>query len=139
MTAKKPDRLFIDTSDKSLYDDEKLVNELFYNMANKEKFLFAMAYGFKFNTRVSLNKREGYVRAEYLSDTDRALINSLSIYEKEDVTILSDPLLVFQIAEEYAHAGIRLLHDNVNLIQHGSFYKHFEGVIHDMIEKIEVE
>jgi len=132
--AKKPDRLNIAEEDKRLFDELKEI--VFLDLQNKEQFLFAMAYGFKYGARRELGKREGFVRAEYLNGKDKALIYALALIEKKSEIVLTNLEEVFLIAEEYAHGGIRVLFDYINSIQHGSFFKHLESDLVDSINDI---
>lgn len=132
--ARKPDRLSIDELDKALYDD--IEKEVFPDAQNKDQFLFAMAFGFKHRANPKIARREGFVRAEYLTPGDKALINALAVAETGSIAVLTNRARVYQIAEEYAHGGIRLLHDQVESVQHGSFYKRFERDLFDMLEEI---
>jgi len=127
MNGKPPDRLFIDVKDRELY--EELNNDVFICTELKEaktKFFYAMAIGFKNKIRQPLDSKDGYVRAEYLHPKDEALMNAVAIYATDDVNIITNRDKVFNIVEEYAHAGIRLLYDAVNSGQPGSYYKKLE-------------
>jgi hypothetical protein len=95
-----------------------------------------MAFGFKHRVNPKIARREGFVRAEYLTPDDEALIDALAVAETGSVAVLANKARVYQIAEEYAHGGIRLLHDQVKSIQHGSFYKRFERDLFDILEDI---
>ncbi len=122
--VKIPDRLSIEKNDKVKY--EKLQEEnIFKDMDNKDLFIFAMSYGYSKNVFKNLDSKEGYVRTEYLKPEDWALINSLSI-DKDSVDILGNPEKTFQLAEQYANGGIKLLAEKINSIQFGSFDKYLE-------------
>ena len=58
------------------------------------------------------------------------LINSVALRESGNIGVLSDKASVFKVAEEYAHAGIKLLVDMTKGTQHGTFHKHFERELH---------
>lgn len=130
--ARKPDRLSIDEKDKSLYDE--IEETVFLGQQNKDQFLFAMAYGFRHQASRSIARREGFVRAEYLAPDDEALINALAVSETGSAAVLSNRERVYEIAEQYAHGGIRLLHAQIQSTQHGSFYKVFERDMFDLLK-----
>lgn len=130
---KARDRLFVDKKDLELYKRSKS-EDMFRDKDNKDLFILAMAYGYKNNVKRALEAREGYVRTEYLKAEDLALINGLAI-STESVETLSTPERVFQLAEEYAHAGIRLLVDKIESGSFGSFEKKFEKELHQMYAK----
>jgi hypothetical protein len=119
----KPDRLYIDQSDVQRYDDLEKCVRMFGKRQKKELFLTAMAIGWKNEARIPINKKQEFVRMEYLRPEDEALIYAVAI-SAGSVDILVDPLKVYQIAEEYAHGGITLLIAKIN--QPGSFEKNFE-------------
>ena len=130
--AKIPDRLSIDKkTDRELYD--KIKKEVFLEMPRKDQFLFAMAFGFTYKTRRELGAKEGFFLAKDMGPRDKALINALAVAETGSVAVLANHAKVYQIAEEYAHAGIRLLHDQVTS-QPGSFYKRFERDVFEILE-----
>jgi hypothetical protein len=125
------DRLFIDSDDRRKYEEIKKVIDFLSDKDTKDLFIFAMLNGFKNNQRKQLNRREGFVRTEYLHDQDLAIIKSIAInYESFD--ILTDLDNVFKIAEELAHAGIDLLYLEINSQSLGSYEKRFE---HEVISK----
>jgi len=131
--AKIPDRLNIDKkTDRELYD--KIKEEVFLEMPRKGQFLFAMAFGFMYGTKRELGTKDGFFLAKDMGPRDEALINALAVAETGSVAVLSNRARVYQIAEEYAHAGIRLLHDEVTSEEHGSFYKRFERDIFERLE-----
>ena len=127
MNDKQPDRLYIDVKDRVLY--EELNKDVFISAELKEtksKFFYAMSIGFKNKIRQPLDAKDGYVRAEYLHPKDEAIMNAVAIYATDDVNIITNREKVFNIVEEYAHAGIRLLHNAINSGQPGSYYKKLE-------------
>jgi dnd system-associated protein 4 len=136
--GKHPDRLRIDKSDKKLYDHATLATEIFRDKENKEQFLFAAAIGFKNKVKRPLDAREGFVRTSYLLPEDEALIDSIALFDVGSVDILSDRAAVFSIIEEYAHAGIKLLYDEVTTGQPGSFFKKLELELVNLIEEFEI-
>jgi len=61
-------------------------------------------------------------------------MNILNTIEKIDVLMDDDE--VFKIAEEYAHAGIRLLADEIKASSFGSFTKKFEKELFELLKEI---
>jgi len=138
MMNKVPDRLYIDENDRKLYDE--VIEEIFRGKIGdeekrwerKDQFLLAMAIGFKNEVRRPLKKKEGFIRKEYLKPEDKALINAIAIYDTGSIEVLLDKQKVFSIAEEYAHAGIRILHGEIKSGEPGSYLKKLEK---DLFEK----
>lgn len=132
---KIPDRLYIDKDDRQLY--EKLEEEEMFNgRTRKEEFLFTMAIGFKNKIKRPLDKNEGFFLTKDLRPEDETLINALAIWETNSVDVLSNKEEVFKIAEEYAHGGVRILHDSIGSTQFGSFSKQFEKTLHEIYEEL---
>ena len=132
-----PDRLYIDRADRDLYDDETLKSEVFGRRENRDQFVFAMSLGFKHGVRRPLNTRDGFFLAQNLRLEDEALIDAVAIHETGSAEVLTDREAVFRIAEEYAHAGIRLLHDEATSGQPGSFFKRLELDLSGLLESID--
>lgn len=133
----EPDRFCIDKEDRVLY--EKISGESMFKGKNrKEQFLIAMAIGFHNGVRQSLSNREsgGLFLDKDLRREDEALINALALHEDNSAEVLADKGKVFTIAEEYAHAGIKLLVDEIENTQFGSFYRQFEKELYEIYRKI---
>jgi hypothetical protein len=129
-----PDRLYIDKEDRTYYqkaEEENIVN--FKNKNQKEQFLLAMAIGFENSQRRELKTREGFFFSDNLGPEGRTLINALAIREHGSADILADEKKVFDIAEQYASAGIRILADSIDKVQFGKFDKMFEKDLVDIL------
>lgn len=134
MMAEIPDRLYIDKKDVNLYKE----CEIFKDKSNREQLLFAMAIGFKNSVKHPLERKEGFVRTEYLKPEDFALLNAVAMYDAKTPEILANKEEVFKIAEEYAHAGIKLLYEKIKSLQYGSFYKQFEKELFEIYNELGV-
>jgi len=129
-----PDRLYIDKEDRPYYQkavEENVVN--FKNKNQKEQFLLAMAIGFENDQKRELKSRDGFFFSNYLGAEDRTLINALAIHEHGSTDILASEKEVFDIAEQYASAGIRILADSIDKVQFGKFDKMFEKDLVEML------
>ena len=132
-----PERLSIDKADRKLYEQCTISGEVLAGRANKEQFLFAMAIGFKNQVKRPLDAKDGFVRLVSMRPEDEALIDAVAIHDTGSADILSDREAVFRIAEEYAHAGIRLLYDSVTSGQPGSFHKKLEVELFDLFRNLD--
>jgi len=124
-----PDRLNIDKKDRDLYnklDQEEILRFKGGKRTRKEQFLLALSFGLKNNVSKPLNAKEGWFLTKDLNEEDKAILNSIALYNTKSVEVLNRKSEVFKIAEEYAHAGIRLLFDLMNSVQFGSFNKRLE-------------
>lgn len=134
--TKKPDRLNIDKKDREIYDNIKW----FSKKENKEKFLFAMAYGFINNIKHPLKSKEGYILDKYLRPEDEALIYSLVVKHTGSADVLLDLNKVYEIAEEYAHAGLKLLYDeSTTKHEHGTFSIRLEKELHKIVKEQKID
>ena len=138
-----PDRINIEKQDRELY--KNLDSEEFLKFKDsggertrKEQFLLAMAIGFKNNTRIGLNNKDGFFLIKDLLPKDEALINAIAINDHNDVGILDNLSDVYKIAEEYAHAGIRILIGKIESIEFGKFEKIFEQEIYEKYNKYRI-
>lgn len=130
--AKNPDRLYIDKDkDRKLYN--ALEEEIFKGTTRKEQFFFAMAYGFLYDIRIELSTKDNWFLVKDMGPEDESIIYALAIAKTNSVGILANKAEVYKIAEEYAHGGIKLLHDEVTSKQPGSFYKRFEKTLFDKL------
>ena len=131
--ANIPDRLYIAKGDRDLYDGMNKEGMLKFKdpggtRTRKEQFLFAMATGFKSGLRRPIENRDsgGFFLSKDLRGEDMALLNAVALADTGSPEVLVDRPEVFRIAEEYAHAGIRILADKVDSTSFGSFEKKLE-------------
>ncbi|MBA7704059.1 hypothetical protein ES703_112857 [subsurface metagenome] len=103
---------------------------------NKELFIMAMIYGFLNKSRLKLDKKEGFVREEYLNDEYRTVIKALAIKEEGGLEVLLDLQKVYSIAEEYAAGGISYLKSDVLSKKHGHYDKKLEELLVELHDKI---
>ena len=136
--ARTPDRLSIDRADRELYDHDTIKSEVLAGRTRKEQFLFAVAIGFKNRVKRRLDSREGFFLAKDMGPEDEALIDAVAIYDAGSADVLSDREAVFRVAEEYAHAGIRLLYDSATSGQPGSFWKRLEVELFDLLHDLDL-
>ncbi len=131
---KNPDRLSIDRNDRKLYDEIKL----FKKKTNKEKFLFAMAYGYINNVKFPIKSKDGFILNQNLIPEDKALIYSLAIKDSKSPEVLLNLQDVYTIVEGYAHAGLKLLYDESTTgVEPGSFSLKLEKEIFERIKEKE--
>lgn len=135
--VKSPDTFDFDRSDRKLYKDDALASEIFTGMQNRDMFLLAMAFGFRKKVRRPLETREHFFQARDLRPEDEVLVDSVAIHDTGSAEVLSDRKAVFKIAEEYAHAGIRLLHDTATSGQPGSFIKKLEYDLFSLLGELD--
>jgi len=130
-----PALINIDKKDLELYKSlgKEVLN--FGEREEKEQFLFALATGFKYHDKSELSRKHPYFRSSYLLPKDISLLRAVALFETKDVEILNNWAKIFDIAEMYAHSGIRLLFENVKNTPLGKFEKKLEE---ELIEKIQL-
>jgi len=80
----------------------------------KDIFMFAACIGFQKGARKKLpSGKKTTIRLEIFTENDIALLKSIAIAETNDIKVLSNLGDVLTIAEEYAHAGIQFLKDQL--------------------------
>jgi len=135
-----PDRLYIDKEDRFYYqkaEEENILN--FRGKTQKEQFLLAMSIGFE-NERIrELKTRDGFFFSNLLGSEERTLINALAIYSNGSEDILVEEKDIFNIAEQYASAGIRILIDSITNTQFGQFDKFFEKDLIDALNNTTIK
>ena len=140
MTENKvPDRLNIRKSDRKDYDRLLEKDSPFAGKENKDLFMMAMIIGFQEGSRTPLDKKEGFVRIEYLNEREKSVIKAISVTEGGDLSVLADKRKVYSLAEEYAAGGIKLLKGKVFSGGYGSFIKKLESELVEGFEKIKKE
>ncbi len=133
--AKGPDRIYITKKDRELYEALGKVS-VFKNMGRMRQFLLAMATGFKNESKRKLDTRDGLFNTRDMGPEDRALIGAVAVFDRGDISVLSDKKEAYGIAEQYAHAGIKLLLNKVKTSQYGTFPKRFEKEILEAYDAI---
>lgn len=133
---KKVDRLYVDKKDIADFNRLKDKDSPFAGSQNKDVFLAAMIIGYHEGSRLELKRKEGYVREEYLTDEDLALIRAIAISEDGNINVLLDKQKTFSIAEEYATGGIKLLKARAFSGEYGSYAKKLESELLRICDKI---
>lgn len=129
------DRLMIGKTDRSVYTEILESSQLKKGrLQNKEVFLLSAVLGFQKGQRIPIKGgKEGYFLVDRLKEADLALMDAIAIKETESLDIINDKKEVFNIIEEYAHAGIQLLGDMVFDKDSGSFIKKFEADLRECL------
>ena len=134
----EPVAVNIRQSDKKEYYD-RLLDESdspFHGMDNKYLFLMAMATGYLNSKKMSLKgEKLSYVRLQYFSDSEKAIMGAIAIEDTGHLETLSDKRLVYSIVEEYAAAGIRILKSQVLGGEFGTYPKKLEVQLRTALKK----
>ena len=83
----------------------------FYKKDLKDVFIFSMALAFRLGRRKSLRKRKDIADISVFTEPQLLLIKSVAIATENNLEVLLDEKKKFEIAEEYANAGIYILHE----------------------------
>lgn len=142
--AKLPDRINIDKSDREIYnslDQEEILKFKGGRRTRREQFIFSLAVGFnnKVKSENEIENKEGWFNARELQLEDYAILNAVALFHTGNIDILAKKDLVFKIAEEYAHVGVRLLSNKIKNTPYGSFDKILEKELDDLFSKIKIK
>ena len=74
-----------------------------------DPFLLAFALGVTYGDRNPISKKENNISVGAMSDKQKWMILATQILATNDIDFLSDEREAYQIAEEYANAGIKIL------------------------------
>lgn len=133
-----PDRLFVDDSDREIYEKCEREGIFVKGLNNKDKFIFALSIGFKNDYKRTVKMKFGFFHVRDLRPEDEALIYSIAIL-KNKIDIMSDKKNVYNLVEEYARGGIKILSDQIESGAYGSYWKHYEQEISDLLNNIPPE
>lgn len=110
----RSNRLFIDPDTRQYYSDIKMkYGDL--KLSNSDLFSLALAMGCLYNIKKPLDRKVGFIRYETIPEDLLALIDLLAIDEfgGDNQELLDNHLLGFDLAEEYANAGIKILIEKI--------------------------
>lgn len=86
----------------------------FYKAENHDLFMFAVGYGRQNSMPQSHeNGEHAFFGRSRLSDTQQTVIEAVAVQEERSVHVLRDQRRVYEIAEEYANAGVEELYGRV--------------------------
>lgn len=137
--GKDPDRLYVDLADRELY--KKMKKEpFFHGKVNKDLFLYCMGVGFQNNDRNDqFNKKDGFFLVKDMVPADEALIYALAIHEEGTTDVLLNIKKVYQIAEEYAHAGVLIISKKIDTSSFGTYEKDAEQTAVRLLKEMKSE
>lgn len=86
----------------------------FYEAENHDLFMFAVGYGRQKAMPQSTKENEhAFFGRSRLSDTQQTVLEAVAVKEERSVHVLRDQRRVYEIAEEYANAGVEELYGRV--------------------------
>lgn len=123
------DRVYISGSDRPIYDTlKKYSDSPLKGRKNKEIFMMAMIIGFyKTGVRTELKNPVDYDHVENLGPDRRTIIKAIAVAE-EGMNVLDDEEKIYNIANEYAATGIKILESMVNNHEY-DFIKKLESML----------
>lgn len=130
--------LYIDETDQPFYDEITVFPARGdgHLLTNTEKFLLAVAYGFKNNVEKEIKKRVGggFLRRSYLQPQDLALLDAVAVARaKGDLSVILNQAEVLQTAQRLAHGGA-LLAQSENEFRKGYWIDKLEESIFKSLE-----
>lgn len=128
------DRVFIEKEDKEKYNKIQ-ENSFFQGHTNSQLFLFTLCFGLQNGAeRLPLKNKLGYFRLDSMKEEEEVLFKVLAVFETQSVEVLDDPKNIYNIAEEYANFGIKILFEELESTQFGTFHKVIEIKLNDMLQ-----
>lgn len=125
---KEPYTLCIRKSELEIYNRLLAEDSPFTGLSRKRMFLLALAIGFHEGKYSEVNTdRETYVRNEYLTPEERAIIDAVAVHSSGNLEVLNDTKKVFGVAEGFASGGLKSLFEQVFEGEYGSYSKHLEA------------
>ncbi|WP_423746626.1 hypothetical protein V5735_19060 [Haladaptatus sp. SPP-AMP-3] len=86
----------------------------FYQAENHDLFMFTVGYGRqKAMPQSTENEEHAFFGRSRLSESQQTVLEAVAVNEESDVQVLRDQRLVYEIAEEYANAGVKELYGRV--------------------------
>lgn len=135
--SKPQDRLYVGKGDRKIV--EKIENNDYFNFkdkSRKEQFMFAMAYGVKSDIKnVEIKNKDEWFFSKDLQPEDKALMYSCAIYKNDNISVLKDINNVYEIAQNYAHIGFKVLSGLIERESFGAVEKKFEKEVKDAYEE----
>lgn len=139
-TTEEPKRIKIEKKSRKIYDDIKSFDFFESLENNNDLFILAMALGFYEGEKEKLKGPDQYFFTHTFSNEQKSMIKSLAVFEKDDLDILLDKKEVYNIAEEYANGGIKILENMILSTEHkSSFMKRFESMVFEELEEIDFD
>lgn len=107
-------KFFVDEKAHKLFRDlVDIKGSPFYKKDLKDVFIFSMALAFKLGKRKPLEKKKDIADISVFTESQLLLINSVAVATENKLEVLLDEKKKFEIAEEYANAGVYILHEIV--------------------------
>ena len=102
-----------DKGDQEFYSSlvAKDSSSIFKGKERIDVFMYAMALGFKVGKRLPLVKKLPNINPSAVSGERRWLMRSVAVVETQELNTIIDHKLVAKIAEEFANAGIHIVHE----------------------------
>ncbi|NTU70972.1 MAG: hypothetical protein HGB10_04010 [Coriobacteriia bacterium] len=120
---------------KDSVDTYKQLGESLGGLTNLEVFLIAMAWGFRNGIRAEkVVKSNTGPRLEYFKDSDMAIVAAVQLATTDDPDSLLDLDARYDMAEQFAEGGIRLLKSEME--KQGDFARMFSAEIKTVADEI---
>ena len=132
------DRVYVDDETLFFYNSSRLIgdNDFNLNVGHKEKFILAMAFGFKLGHRTPLKKEKELTLLKYFNSKDMSLLYAVAYASTTDENILNNEDEIIRICQEYANTGIHFINNLEMMSSSENFLLEFEKVINDQIRYI---
>lgn len=125
MTSANPESEYADTEPRRDIHIDRELYELFTDLKNSEEsplyeaenhdsFMFAVGYGRRHSEPQPTESEEhAFFGRSQLSDTQRSVLEAVAVSQEGTVQVLRDQRRVYELAEQFANAGVKKLYQRV--------------------------
>ncbi|MGA2682031.1 MAG: RNA-binding domain-containing protein [Candidatus Bathyarchaeia archaeon] len=133
---KKPDRFYVEKKDREDWNRLKDKDSPFAGADNKDVFIAAMMTGYFEKAEFELKTKDGYFFADNLKPQEEAIVKAIAVSKTGSLNVLLDTERVYEIAEQYATGGLKILKNKVFSGEYGSYSKKLEAELLRQYTKI---
>lgn len=128
----------IDKEHVDFYKTSKILGTDNNKIGHKEQFLISLSLGFKLGSTKKVENPDpsGFFRTAYLKDHEEALIYAIAIKHHKDVKDIGSVADVYNLAEEYANAGVQVIKDLEKNSSYDNYFMKFEKLISNDLKEI---
>lgn len=131
MVSKIKSAIDIDAGTRIIYD--KIKHKCNTNVYNYQIFSLALAFGYNRGVRIQLSKKDRYIRLSSINRDLDSLIWLIAIDEFGEKLDFENNVEIYEVAEEYANAGIMIIEDYLS--DEFDFNKFLEKTLFELFNK----
>jgi hypothetical protein len=118
------------------WTDRKKSNNVFKTKDQKDLFLLAMALGYYSGLKSEVKQKQSNIRVESLSERQKWALLPIAISEKKDLLCLKNEAPMYNLAEQYANEGIKVLKSQMDMFGL-NYFKALEADLREILQGAE--